>query len=201
MKKIYILISFIFFLNVSGTLLAQEYNPIPTAMPSLQIAPDARGGGMGDIGAATMPDVYSQYWNAAKYPFITSNAGLAFSYTPWLSNIVSDINLLYASGYWKFGNSNLNAISASLRYFSMGDVDITTQSGEFWYSVAPHELALDIAYSRKLTDKFSGALTLRSIRSPTTQSEMTSQLRVTLLQQILQVIMNHIFIWNVQKLF
>ena len=73
-----------------------DFNPILTALPSLQIAPDARGGGMGDVGAATMPDVYSQHWNAAKYPFITTDAGLAFSYTPWLSNLISDINMLYA---------------------------------------------------------------------------------------------------------
>ena len=91
-----------------------DFNPILTAMPSLQIAPDARGGGMGDVGAATMPDVYSQHWNAAKYPFITTDAGLAFSYTPWLSDLISDINLIYASGYWKFGNDKL----IDLRYFT-----------------------------------------------------------------------------------
>lgn len=143
----------------------KEYNPILTAMPSLTIAPDARGGGMGDIGVASMPDVYSQHWNAAKYPFIMTNAGIAFSYTPWLSNIVSDINLLYASGFWKFGNDNLNAISASLRYFSLGDVDYADVTGEFWQTVAPHEMAIDVAYSRKLTNNFSGAVTLRYIRA------------------------------------
>lgn len=145
--------------------LAQDYNPIPVAMPSLQFAPDARGGGMGDIGAATMPDVYSQHWNAAKYPFITSDAGLSFSYTPWLSKLVSDINLLYTSGYWKPGDDNLSAISASLRYFSLGNVDIADMNGEFWQSVSPHEFALDVAYSRKLTERFSGAVTLRYIRA------------------------------------
>ncbi|WP_298653837.1 type IX secretion system outer membrane channel protein PorV [uncultured Proteiniphilum sp.] len=144
---------------------AQDYNPIPVALPSLQIAPDARGGGMGDIGAATMPDVYSQHWNAAKYPFIAGEAGIAFSYTPWLSKLVSDINLLYMSGYWKFGNDNLNAISASLRYFSLGDIEVGTLEDEFWQTVSPHELALDMAYSRKLTETFSGAVTLRYIRA------------------------------------
>jgi hypothetical protein len=150
-----------------GKLKSQEpdFNPILTAMPSLQIATDARGGGMGDVGAATMPDVYSQHWNAAKYPFITTDAGLAFSYTPWLSNLISDINMLYASGYWKFGNDKLNAISASLRYFSLGDVDIADPAGDFWHSVSPHEFALDVAYSRKLTETFSGAVTLRYIRA------------------------------------
>lgn len=159
--------SFLFsclFALLSNITLAQDYNPIPVAMPSLQFAPDARGGGMGDIGAATMPDVYSQHWNAAKYPFIRSDAGISFSYTPWLSKLVSDINLLYASGYWKPGNDNISAISASLRYFSLGSIDIADMNGEFWQSVSPHEFALDVAYSRKLTEKFSGAVTLRYIR-------------------------------------
>ncbi len=144
---------------------AQEYNPIPVALPSLQIAPDARSGAMGDIGAATMPDVYSQHWNAAKYPFISSDAGFAFSYTPWLSKLVSDIHLLYASGYWKFGNDKLNAISASLRYFSLGDMEVGTLNDEFWQTVSPHEFAFDVGYSRKLTETFSGAVTLRYIRA------------------------------------
>ncbi len=148
--------------NIKGQ--EQEYNPILTAMPSLQIAPDARGGGMGDVGAATMPDVYSQHWNAAKYPFISTEAGLAFSYTPWLSRLVSDINMLYASGFWKFGDQNLNAVSASLRYFSLGELEVRDITGEFWHSVMPYEMAFDAAYSRKLTTTFSGAVTLRYIR-------------------------------------
>lgn len=144
---------------------SQQYNPIPVAVPSLQIAPDARGGGMGDIGAATVPDVYSQYWNAAKYPFVQSRAGFSISYTPWLSKLVNDIDLMYLSGYWKFGNENLNAISASLRYFSLGDIAITDLNGDFWQNVAPYELAFDAAYSRKLTETFSGAVTLRYIHN------------------------------------
>ncbi|MEA4916778.1 type IX secretion system outer membrane channel protein PorV [Proteiniphilum sp.] len=143
----------------------QEYNPIPVALPSLQIAPDARGGGMGDIGAATMPDVYSQHWNAAKYPFISGEGGIAFSYTPWLSKLVSDINMLYASGYWRFGDDKLNAISTSLRYFSLGDIEVGSLSDEFWQSISPHEFAFDVAYSRKLTETFSGAVTLRYIHA------------------------------------
>lgn len=163
------LVSFLFctlLLLLPHNLIGQERdnNPILTAMPSLQIAPDARGGGMGDIGAATMPDVYSQHWNAAKYPFITSEAGLAFSYTPWLSKLVNDINMLYASGFWKFGDKDLNAISSSIRYFSLGDVEIADMAGEFWYSVMPYEMAIDAAYSRKLSETFSGAVTLRYIR-------------------------------------
>lgn len=155
------------FLLFPGKLKSQEpdYNPILTAMPSLQIAPDARGGGMGDIGAATMPDVYSQHWNAAKYPFITSEAGLAFSYTPWLSRLVNDINLLYASGFWKFGDQDLNVVSTSLRYFSLGDIDVFDIGGDFAQSVNPYELAFDVAYSRMLSENFSGAVTMRYIRA------------------------------------
>ena len=144
---------------------AQEYNPIPVAMPSLQFAPDARGGGMGDMGAATMPDLYSQHWNAAKYPFLSSEGGVAFSYTPWLSKLVSDIHLLYASGFWKLGDDNLDALSASLRYFSLGSIDIADMNGEFWQAVSPHEFALDLAYSRRLSETFAGAVTLRYIRA------------------------------------
>lgn len=153
------------FFSLVDKVSAQEYNRIPVAVPSLEIAPDARGGGMGDIGAATMPDVYSQYWNAAKYPFISTNAGLAVSYTPWLSKLVSDINLVYVSGFWKFGNDNLNAISTSLRYFSLGDVDIFNSSSDYMMAFSPHELAFDIAYSRRLSETFSAAVSLRYIRA------------------------------------
>ncbi len=148
----------------SGKIYAQKYNPIPVAVPSLEIAPDARGGGMGDIGVATMPDVYSQYWNAAKYPFVSSTAGVAASYTPWLSKLVNDVNLVYVSGFWKFGNDNLNAISTSLRYFSFGEFDIFATS-EIMMSVSPHEFAFDVAYSRRLSETFSSAVTLRYIRA------------------------------------
>ncbi|HBC37464.1 MAG TPA: hypothetical protein DC016_01120, partial [Porphyromonadaceae bacterium] len=133
--------------------------------PSLQIAPDARGGGMGDIGAASMPDVYSQYWNAAKYPFISGSTGFSISYTPWLSKLVNDIDLVYLTGFWKFGNENLNAISTSLRYFSLGDVDVFDQNTDYVMAVSPHEFAFDVAYSRKLSETFSGAVTLRYIRA------------------------------------
>ena len=143
---------------------AQEYNAIPVAMPSLMFAPDARAGGMGDIGAATMPDVYAQHWNAAKYPFISGTGGIAFGYTPWLSKLVSDIRMLYTAGYWKPGGDQLDAVSASLRYFSLGSVEVYSM-GEFWHTVSPHELALDAAYSRRLTETFAGSVTLRYIRA------------------------------------
>ena len=182
----------------SGTAFAQQHNPIPVAVPSLQIAPDARGGGMGDIGAATMPDLYSQYWNAAKYPFISGTSGFSVAYTPWLSRLVNDIDLVYLSGFWKFGNDNLNAISASFRYFSLGDVEVFDQNTDFVMAVSPHEYAMDVAYSRRLSETFSGAVTLRYIRA-TTQREMTTRRQVTHSLRIYQATMSPISILDAPK--
>lgn len=153
-----------------------DFNPINTAMPSLTIAPDARGGGMGDVGAATMPDIYSQHWNPAKYPFTTSKAGVALSYTPWLRKLVNDIALIYGVGYYKFGNEGNQAVSASIRYFSIGDVALTDLEGNFWKNVSPYEMAFDVAYSRKLTETFSGSVAFRYIRADfTTGDENTEE--------------------------
>ena len=135
------------------------------AVPSLNIAPDARGGGMGDMGAATLPDINSQYWNAAKYAFMGSKAGVSLSYTPWLRKLVNDVALVNMTGYYKLGNSDLQAISASLRYFSLGEVNIWENIGDVPYGLNPYEMAFDVAYSRKLSESYSMAVTLRYIRS------------------------------------
>ena len=140
---------------------AQTINVIPVAVPSLQFAPDARGGGMGDIGAATSPDVFSQHWNPAKFPFTKSRSGFAFSYTPWLRSLVNDMYLMHATGYWKLGHDD--AISFSIRNFSLGDVDVTWDDGTFWQTVSPFEFAIDAAYSRRLTETFSAAIAVRGI--------------------------------------
>jgi hypothetical protein len=150
-------------ISLSASVLAQVNNPIITAVPSLSIAPDARGGAMGDVGAATTPDVNSQYWNAAKYVFMESDAGVSLSYTPWLRKLVSDIDLAYLTGYWKFDQRQ--ALSASLRYFSLGKIDLMDLQGTYLQSAQPNELAVDAAYSLKLSDKLSGAITLRFIYS------------------------------------
>lgn len=142
-----------------------QLNQIITAVPSLTIAPDARGGGMGDVGAATLPDVYSQYWNPAKYAFLHSKAGASVSYTPWLSKLVKDIALINVTGYYKFGEENNQAASASLRYFSIGDIDQTDLSGTFMSKISPYEMAFDVGYSRKLSETFSGGVVLRYIRT------------------------------------
>lgn len=158
-------------LMLSTNALAQgkEVNPIPVAAPVLTVAPDARAGGMGDAGVATAPDVYSQHWNPSKYAFHTRGAGVAISYTPWLRNVVNDIALMNAVGYWKLGQEDNQALSASLKYFKIGDVkmmfpDAGMVPADFNTSVSPYEMAFDVAYSRKLSNSFSMGVALRYIR-------------------------------------
>lgn len=141
------------------------FNPITTGVTSLGVAPDARGGAMGDLGVATDPDVNSQFWNPSKYAFAYSRAGVSLSYTPWLRKLVNDINLAYLSGYWKFGSSDLQAVSASLRYFSLGSISITDEGGNEVNSVNPYEMAVDLGYSRKLSESFSMGVVFRYIHS------------------------------------
>lgn len=143
-----------------------QFAPIHTAIPSLSIAPDARGGAMGDNGAATTPDVNSQYWNPAKYAFNYSKAGISLSYTPWLRKLVNDVALINAAGYYKLGDNDLQAIGASIRYFSLGEVnDFTLEEGSTPIQVNPYEMAIDVSYSRKLSESYSMAVALRFIRS------------------------------------
>lgn len=141
------------------------FNPITTGVTTLNIAPDARGGSMGDLGAATDPDVNSQYWNPSKYAFAFSSAGVSVSYTPWLRKLVNDINLAYVAGYWKFGGNDLQALSASLRYFSLGSVPTYDNSSALQNTVNPYEMALDLGYSRKLSSSFSMGVVFRFIYS------------------------------------
>ncbi len=143
----------------------QKINPVYTGVPSLTIAPDARGGAMGDVGAATTPDVSSQYWNPAKYAFAYSKAGLELSYTPWLRKLVSDIDLAYLAGYYKLGEEGNQAIGASLRYFSLGEIPLNQESSLPYGSVNPYELSVDLSYSIKLSETFSGAVAFRYIHS------------------------------------
>lgn len=141
-----------------------EFAPINTAVPSLSIAPDARGGGMGDNGVSTLPDVYSQYWNPAKYVFNYSKAGVGFSYTPWLRKLVNDVALMNLSGFFKLGSDERQAIGASLRYFTMGEA-MTSMNDQSAVPVNPYEMAIDVSYSRMLSESFSMAVALRYIRS------------------------------------
>lgn len=137
----------------------QEFNQVEHAVISQTIAPDARAAGMGDVGAATDPDVNSQFWNPAKYPFCISRAGLALNYTPWLRQLVNDIDLAYLAGYYRIGD--YSAVSGSLRYFSLGEVITLDES----MTVNPYEMSLDVAYSLMLSEHFSMAAALRWIYS------------------------------------
>lgn len=154
--------------------LKNEFNPITTGVTSLGIAPDARGASMGDLGAATDPDANSQYWNPSKYAFAYSKAGISVSYTPWLRKLVNDIYLANVAGYWKLGNEDNQAISASLRYFSLGEVSMNDDSNNLINSINPFEMALDLGYSRKLSDSFSMGVALRYIYSDLAFDESSS---------------------------
>ena len=162
------LIATTLFLACSLTTMAQDkrdfFNPVNTAVTSQTIAPDARSAGMGDVGAATDPDAVSQYWNPAKYPFCISRAGVALNYTPWLRQLVSDMDLAYLAGYYRIGD--YSAISGSLRYFSLGEVYLS-QSGE-GMTINPYEMSMDVAYSMMLSEKFSIAAGVRWIYSDLT---------------------------------
>lgn len=142
-----------------------EFNPITTGVTSLGITPDARGASMGDLGAATDPDVNSQYWNASKYAFSDSRAGVSLSYTPWLRKLVNDIFLANVAGYWKVGGSDNQAVSASLRYFSLGEIVSKDYEGATLSSINPFEMAVDLGYSRKLSESYSMGVVLRYIYS------------------------------------
>ena len=136
------------------------FNPVNTSVTSLAIAPDARAGAMGDIGVATEADVYSQYWNPAKYPFNIARAGVGVSYTPWLRKLVNDINLANLTGFYRIGD--YSAVHASLRYFSLGEVFLADMDD---MTIRPYEMAIDAGYSRMLSETFSMGVNLRFILS------------------------------------
>ena len=151
------------------TATAQEkvdmFNPEKNSVTSQSIAPDARAGGMGDVGVATDPDVASQYWNPAKYPFTISRAGVSLNYTPWLRQLVSDIDLAYLVGYYRIGD--YSAVSASMRYFSLGEV-FYGDTSDTQMTLNPYEMSFDVAYSIMLSEKFSIAAGVRWIYSDLT---------------------------------
>lgn len=141
----------------------RDINTVTTAVPFLMIAPDSRSGGMGDVGVASTPDATSQHWNPAKYSFTKNEMGFTVSYTPWLRALIPDINLAYLAGYKKIDDRQ--AISASLLYFSIGDITFTNDKGDVMGQFSPNEFAIDAAYSRLFGDNISGAIALRYINS------------------------------------
>lgn len=157
---------------VSGVAIAQQkiqtdgrVNTITTAVPFLRISPDARAGGMGDVGIATEADANAQYWNVGKMPFAPKRFGISATYTPWLKELVPDISLVYVSGYGKFGQDNNQAISGSLRYFNLGDINYTNDIGTSLGTGKPREFSLDLGYSRRLSPYLSTGISLRYIHS------------------------------------
>ncbi len=150
--------------DASGRDTDPELNAILTTVPFLTIAPDSRAGAMGDAGVATSPDLSSQHWNPAKYVFMEKRMGFGISYTPWLASLgITDLNLLYLSGYFKFAENQ--SVSLGLRYFDLGTINFTSPTGEFIRSVKPYEFAADLAYSRLFSEHFSGSMLFRYIYS------------------------------------
>ncbi len=143
--------------------LAGQMNVITSAVPFLMIAPESRGGAMGEVGVALSPDVNSMHWNPSKYAFIESQFGVSLSYTPWLRKLVDDINLSYLTGYYRLDNRQ--AIAASMRYFSLGNIVFTNISGQKVRDFRPNEFAIDIGYALKLHERISGAVAMRYIYS------------------------------------
>ena len=167
MNKSYRILSLFLLAWIASAAMAQDkkdiFNPVNYAVTSQMIAPDARAAGMGDVGAATDPDINSQYWNPAKYPFTISRAGISLNYTPWLRQLVNDMDLAYLSGYYRIGD--YSAVSGSLRYFSLGEV---TANGSAAMTIKPYELSADVAYSLMLSEKFSLGAAVRWIYSDLT---------------------------------
>lgn len=141
----------------------EPINVVTTAVPFLRISPDARAGGMGDIGLATSPDAASSFWNLGKTVFNTSKGGLVATYTPWLKDLVNDVYLASLSGYYKFDDQQ--AIAGSLRYFSLGNIQFTDNLGNEFGSFRPREFGIDLGYSRKLSQKAGLGIALKYISS------------------------------------
>lgn len=142
---------------------SERINTITTAVPFLMIAPDTRAGAMGDVGVSTSPDANSIHWNASKLAFVKKRYGLSISYTPWLRKLVNDINLSYVSGFYQL--DDMQTIGASLRYFTLGNIQFTNEQGQETVQFRPNEVAIDLAYGRKLTDNISGGLAVRFVNS------------------------------------
>ncbi|WP_028897402.1 type IX secretion system outer membrane channel protein PorV [Prevotella sp. HUN102] len=172
MNKSFRILSLSLLLTAAVTTSAQDkrdiFNPVRNSVTSQMIAPDARAAGMGDAGAATDPDVYSQFWNPAKYPFAISRAGVSLNYTPWLRQLVNDMGLAYLSGYYRIGD--YSAVSGSVRYFSLGEVqgDYSQETNSSAFTIKPYEMSFDVAYSLMLSEKFSLGAAVRWIYSDLT---------------------------------
>lgn len=153
------------FCGISSAVKAQvePINVVTTAVPFLRISPDARSGGMGDMGVATSPDASSGFWNVGKVVFNEKNGGIVATYTPWLKDLVNDVYLASLSGFYKFDDNQ--ALHASVRYFSLGNITFTDNLGNDFGSFRPREFGIDVGYSRKLNAKNGVGITLKYINS------------------------------------
>ena len=152
--------------EIAGKDVSKNY--ISTSVPILLIAPDARSGGMGDVGVASTPDAYSSHWNSAKYAFIEDDFGMGMSYVPWLRKLgAADMNLLNLTGFKRINDRS--AVAASLTYFSLGSIEFTDIDGTSKGTYKPNEFGMDISYSMKLSENLSIGATGRYVRSDLTQ--------------------------------
>lgn len=172
------LVRFLFILGLSIFITINAYtqgsmsgtNTITTAVPFLSITPDSRAGGMGDAGVGTTPDLSAQHWNPAKYAFMESDMGISLSYSPWLRNLIDDMNLAYLVGYKKI--DDVQTVSSSLRYFDLGQLVTMDEYGQEGIQIVPNEFSIDIGYSRLLSEVFSGSVAIRYIRSDITGGQL-----------------------------
>ena len=150
-------------LPLALVLSAAAQQPVNTAVPFQRIAPDARSAGMGEVGAATAPDVYAMHWNAAKYMFADGQWGIGLNYTPWLRRLADGMGLSLATGYRKFGD--LQAVAFSVKFFSLGDFRFADDLGNETMRYRPNEFSIDAAYIRKLSPNLSASVAFRYLRS------------------------------------
>lgn len=163
-KTLELTVVLLFFIGINITKAQDTINVVTTAVPFLRISPDARAGGMGDLGVATSADANAGLYNLAKTPFATKNASFGLTYTPWLKDLgLNDVYLMSFGGYYKL--SDQEAISAGIRYFSLGNIQFTDISGVDFGEGRPREFGLDFGYSRKLSDKIGLGIALRYIYS------------------------------------
>ncbi len=189
-------------LLASPTISAQDdynYNPIQTVVSFLTIAPDSRAGAIGDAGAATTPDAFSMHWNPSKFAFIDGKGGVALSYVPWLRYIVSDINIAYLTGYYRFDKKQV--LSGSLRYLTYGQIDFTDETGYTMLVVSPNEWAIDAAYSRLFSEKFAGGITFRFIYSNLTHGYRDTKPGYSIAADVSGYYHNDITLFNKDALF
>ena len=159
----FMLIAFIGSRGLFAQTASSELNAIQTAVPFLTIAPDSRAGAMGDAGVATTPDLFSMHWNPAKYAFIDGKGGIGVSYSPWLRNLVPDINVATLAGYYRIDKKQV--VSSSLIYSSLGEIEFTYETGFPAFNFKPNEWSYDVAYSRLFSDNISGGIAFRFIYS------------------------------------